>query len=126
MTDNSLFFLRNFDAASEPKKKEQPRTSLVLYKLSQYPLSSSTGSDHKISQNRPVRGGSFALFMLLRSSSVFRSGEIPPCIARNLLLTSQPMGSTSNVSMNRLYVSSSYLVSTSILKLKNAVICLHS
>lgn len=102
ITDSNLFFFKNFDAASDPKKNEQPRTSLVLYRLSQYPLSSSTGSDHKISQNNPVRGGSFTLLMLFKSSNVFKSGEIPPCIARNLPLTNQPMGSTSNVSMNRL------------------------
>lgn len=126
MIESNLFFLRNLLAASDPKKNDHPLTSFVLYRLSQYPLSSSTGSDHRISQKRPVLGGSLARLMLLRSSSVFRSGEIPPWMARNLLFTNHPIGRTSKLSMNKLYVSSSYLVSTSILKLKNPVICLHS
>jgi hypothetical protein len=126
MTDSKLFFLKNFVTASYPKKYEHPLTSLFLNNDSQYPESSSTGSDQRISQKMPDLGGSFIQLIEFKSSKVFRSGEIPPWRARNLLFTRHPIGSESNESINRLYVSSSYLLRTSALKLKNEVIYQHS
>lgn len=124
--DSNLFLWRNWLVADWPKKYEHPLTSFATNLCGHDPFSSSTGSDQRMSQNSPTLGGSWNLCKFFRSLMVFSSGLIPPCKAKNLSLTRQEMGRASNVSMNNSYTSMSYLYRTSVLKLKNWVIYLHS
>jgi hypothetical protein len=55
-----------------------------------------------------------------------KAGDIPACIARNLSFNRQAIGRQSKHSIKALNTSSSYLHSTSCLKLKNVANCLHS
>jgi hypothetical protein len=43
---------------------------------------SAQGSDQSKSHKKPYNGGSINLSILLISSTVYKSGEIPPCMQR--------------------------------------------
>ena len=61
------------------------------------PISSSTGSDHNMSQITPYSGGSLNLFNWFNSKQLVSYGPIPPCKAKNLLFTIDAKGNESKV-----------------------------
>lgn len=66
------------------------------------------------------------LSIVFMPSNVVSSGESPPCTARNFPFISHANGRVSKQSINRSYISRSYLCKHSYLKLKNEVIARHS